>query len=86
MPPTEELNCADLLDTKYGTLFSHKDTQEGYDSYSYIVFSETTEQMIGTVGLYVSESQYGYHEYSLHVDYYDSANMQKHDSKRLEDI
>ena len=75
-----------LLDTKYGSLFAQKDTQDGYDSYSYPIFSEQTEQMIGSVGIYVSENEFGYHEYVLHIDYYDSANMLKHENKRLEDI
>ena len=75
-----------LLDTKYGTLFTQKDTQDGYDSYSYPVFAEQSEQMIGSVGIYVSENEYGYHEYSIHIDYYDNANLQKHERKRLDDI
>ena len=76
----------DLLDTKYGSLFSFKDTHEGYDSYVWSIFSETSEQMIGTVGIFVTENEFGFHEYSLHVDYYDFANNKKHDQKRLDDI
>lgn len=75
-----------LLDTKYGTLFSQKDTQEGFDSYLFPILSEQSSEIIGSVAIYVTENQYGYHEYSLHVDYYDSNNNQKHERKRLEDI
>ena len=74
-----------LLDAKYGTLFSQKDTKDGYDSYVYPIFSEQSDE-IGYVAIYVSENQYGYHEYALHVDYYDYTNMKKHDRMRLDDI
>ena len=83
---TEFNDIKDLLDTKYGALNSYKDTQEGYDSYLYLIFSERSDDAIGSVGIYVSEREYGFHEYSLHVDYYDNSNLQKHDRKRLEDI
>lgn len=75
-----------LLDTKYGTLLSNKGTKENYDAYSYPIFSETTDYMIGRVDLYVSKQEFGYHEYTLHVDYFDDINTKKHDRKRLEDI
>ena len=76
----------DLLDTKYGPLFSFKDTHEGYDSYVWSIFSEASDQLIGTVGIFVTENELGFHEYSLHVDYYDFDNNKKHDQKRLDDI
>ena len=75
-----------LLDTKYGTLLSEKGSHEDYDAYSYIIFSDNADEMIGHVDLYVTKQEFGYHEYSLHVDYYDYANNLKHDRKRLDDI
>lgn len=75
-----------LLDTKYGSSFSKKETHYGYDFYTYFVFSETSERMIGSVDFYVSENPYRDHEYSLHVDYYDNVNKQKHAQNRLDDI
>ena len=82
----EFIDIKNLLDTKYGTLFSEKGTNEGYDSYSYPIFSEKKEEQIGRVDIYTSKNEYGYNEYSLHIDYLDHANHLKHDQKRLDDI
>ena len=75
-----------LLDTKYGTLLSEKGTHEDYDAYSYIIFSDNTDKLIGHVDLYISKQEFGFHKYSLHVDYFDIVNSEKHDQKRLDDI
>ena len=75
-----------LLETKYGTLFSEKDTYEGHDSYTYPILSKQSGEMIGVAGIYVSKNEYSLDEYGIHVDYYDFANNKEHDDKRLEDI
>ena len=75
-----------LLSTKYKDAYIMDDEQEDYPSCT-IFISNLSDDILGTIGLYISKHGPSYDEvYALHIDYEDLANEKDNEDKRLEDL
>ena len=66
------------LQAKYGTLLSTKSIQFGHESYGYSILSEQRVVM-GDAGIFVTKNENSPDEYSVYVQYTDTANMREHE-------
>ena len=66
------------LQAKYGTLLSTKSIQFGHESYGYSILSEQRVVM-GDAGIFVTKNENTPDEYSVYVQYTDTANMREHE-------
>lgn len=65
------------LQAKYGTLLSTKSIQYGHVSYGYSILSEQ-RVVIGDAGLFAAKDENAPDEFSVQVQYTDTANLRKH--------
>ena len=79
-----------LLSSKYIDAYEEAGYQNGHESYMFVVSQDSgndLRDLVGTIGLYVSESDYVYpKEYYIHVDYTDYQNSIKNDKSMMEDL
>lgn len=63
---------------KYGALLSTKSIQYGHDSYGYTILSEQRVVM-GDAGIFVTKNENTPDEFSVYVQYTDTANLREHE-------
>ena len=73
------------LDNKYSGMAS-TDEQDGYPSYILIV-ENSKEERIGDISMYMTDRENSYPaEYTLHIDYNDELNSEKHEKNNDDDL
>lgn len=72
-----------LLREKYGVV-GLEDSQNGYPSFT--LFVSSSEGILGWISLYITENDFSYNEYALHIDYEDSKNTDANEKKDMDDL
>ena len=79
-----------MLSSKYMDAYEESGYQEGHESYLYVISQDVGDDLrdlVGTIGIYVSQSDFLYpYEYYLHVDYTDYANSNKNSKSKMKDL
>lgn len=73
-----------MLKEKYLSFLSEEGEQDGYPTFLISIADSNYNDIIGNVSLYMSD--YLSYYYFLHIDYYDSANYNKHENKVMDDL
>lgn len=79
-----------LLSSKYMDAYEESGYQDGHESYLFVISQDVGKDLrdlVGTIGIYVSQSDFLYpYEYFLQIDYTDYANSNKSEESKMKDL